>query len=129
MDPGLKYALIVFAVIVGILLLTKIPGLRAKKAETISIAQFQNIAGDVKRLWSLAKQDRNLLLSVMHTTSALSKLSALQQLDSSRQLAKKLDLDFEGLRISIQKLQQDKLHEINTMCPGLALDHELDWSV
>ena len=129
MDADLKYALIVFAAIIFLLLLTKVPGLKNKRPESVSLAQFQIIVSDVKKLWNLAKQDKNLLLSVMHSTSALSKLSAIQQLDTSRQLAKKLDLDFEALRIEIQKLQQNKLHEINSMCPGLALDYELDWTI
>ena len=129
MDADLKYALIVFGVIVFFLLLTKLPSLKNKRPENVSLAQFQGIISDIKKLYNLAKQDRNVLLAVMHTTSALSKLSAIQQLDSSRQLAKKLDLDFENLRIEIQKLQQNKLHEINTMFPRLALDYELDWTI
>lgn len=128
MDDSTKYALIVLAVIILFILLSKVSTWHARKAESVSVAQLQNVMTDVKRLWNLAKQDRNLLLAVLHTTSALSKLAALQQLDSSGKLPKKLDVDFEELRSSIQKLQQEKLHEINTLCPGLALDHELDWS-
>lgn len=129
MEAQLKYALIVFGVLVFLILLSKIPSIKNKRAENIPVAQFQALVSEVKKLWNLGKQDKNLLLSVMHTTSALSKLSTIQQLDASRQLAKKLDLDFEALRLEIQKLQQNKLHEINTMCPGLALDYELDWTV
>ena len=129
MNADLKYALIVFGVIIFLLLLTKLPGLKNKRPENVSLAQFQIIVSDVKKLYNLAKQDSNLLLAVLHTTSALSKLSAIQQLDTSRQLSKKLDVDFENLRMEISKLQQNKLHDINLMCPGLALDYELDWTI
>jgi hypothetical protein len=129
MNDVQKYALYVFGVVVGLILLTKLPSMRARRSEVVNMTQFQLVVADIKRLFSLARQDRNALLSVMHTTAALSKLNCLLQLDSSRSLAKKLDIDFESLRLSIQNLQQDKMHEINKQCPALALDHELDWSV
>lgn len=129
MNENLKYTLITLGVIIGLLFLTKLPGIKSKRSETIEIAKFEALLKDVKRLWNLAKQDQNKMLSVIHATSALSKLNAIVELDASRQLTKKLDVDFEMLRLAIQKLQQEKLNDINRICPGLALDHELDWTV
>jgi hypothetical protein len=128
MQEEIKYVIIVGFFIILFICVSKASSWGGKKSETVNITQLQRVVTDVKRLWNLAKQDRNLLLAVLHTTSALSKLAALQLLDSSGKLTKKLDVDFEELRSSIQSLQQEKLHEINTLCPGLALDHELDWS-
>jgi hypothetical protein len=127
MDEFIKYALIVLGVLAVVILLSKWGSGQSKQCENISVLQLQNIASDIKRLWNLAKQDSNLLVSVMHTVSALSKLTTLQQLDASNKLAKKLNVDFEELRVSLKNIQQEKLHEINVLCPGLALDHELNW--
>ena len=128
MDDFVKYALIVLAVILVVILLSKLSSIQARRPECISVSQLQMVAADVKKLWNLAKQDRNTLLSVLHTTAALSKLATLHQLDTSGKLDKKLDIDFEQLRTAIHALQEENLRDINTRCPELALDHELDWS-
>lgn len=127
MDEFLKWALIVLGVLVVLVLIMKLPNLRARTNEVVSIEALRKIAGDVRKLLQASKQDSNALLGLLHATSGLAILATLNRVDVSRRLGKKLDLNFEALRQDLNNVQREKLREINDYCPDLRLDENVEW--
>jgi hypothetical protein len=133
MKDFLKYGLIVLGVIVILLFLSKLPTYVANKGERINITQLQTLGDEAQRLLSLARQDQNPLLCVMHITTAMCKLHTLRLLGPPHRVSKKLDIDLVGLRAELVNLQKQKINEINATCPSLSLADsgsiDVDWLV
>lgn len=128
MQDTLKYALIVFVALVGLLILSKLPSLSASRGEKITVDQIRLIGDDVKRLSYMSKQDQNPLLALMHATIALSKLQTLKILGPAHRISKKLDMDVDALKEEILVTHRAKIQEINTKCPSLKLlEDGVDW--
>jgi hypothetical protein len=128
MDEYFKWTLIVFGILVFILLLTKLPSIHAGKAEHVPVKILQEIVNEARKLAYTTRQDGNVLVALMHSTTGLSLVNALQTVDVSHKLAKKLDVDLEALRSQLAKLQSDKLREIADLYPDLRIEDPLQWA-
>ena len=133
MDDSIKYALVVAAVIFILLVVSRLPGCTNRQGERASLQQLQATGASVKRLFDIAKQDSNPLVSMLHINSALSVLHTLRQLYPGQKLSKKLDVDLDGLRLDMKKFEEQKSSELSASCPAFSLDHgssaELEWLV
>ena len=128
MQDHIKYALLVFFSLAGLLLLSRMPTMSATRGEKITADQIRLIGDDVKRLYYMSKQDQNPLLAVLHATIALSKLQTLKIIGPANRISKKLDLDVDALKEEILATHRQKIQEINTKCPSLKLlDDGVDW--
>ena len=128
MDDSIKYSLIVFAVILFLLVLSKLPGLSVSRGEKVTVDQIRAIGDEARRLFYISKQDQNPLLSLLHATIALSKLHTLKMVGPSHRISKKLDIDIDALKEEISSYHRKKIQEINTRCPTLSLmDDGIDW--
>lgn len=128
MNDFIKYALIVLAIIVALLLLSKLPNIKNKQSEHVPVATLHKIADGVRGNLTSATQDTHALLGLIHSTSALARLAVLQELDQSRHLPKKLDLDFEAVRTKLRDVQAEWNNTISNICPDLRLPHDVEWS-
>lgn len=133
MKDFLKYGLIVLGVIVILLFLSKLPTYVADKGERVNLSQLQSIGDEAQRLLSLAKQDQNPLLGLLHITTAMSKLHTLRSMGPAHRVSKKLDIDLVGLHTELVHFQKQKINEINATCPSLSLSDsgsiDVDWLV
>jgi len=133
MENYLKYGLIVLAVIVILLILSKLPGYSVSRGEMVNLTQLQALGDEAKRMFALARQDQNPLLALLHSTRAMSKVHTLRLLGPPHRTAKKLDLDLNALKSEISLFQKQKINEINVMCPSLSLTDsdsvDADWFV
>jgi hypothetical protein len=133
MGDNWKYSLIVASVIFILIVLSKLPSSSNSQGEHVSLQHLQNTGASAKRLFDVAKQDRNPLVALLHTNSALSILHTLCQLYPSHQLTKKLDVNLEGLRLEMKKFKEQKTSEVTASCPAFSSDHgssvDLDWFV
>jgi hypothetical protein len=121
MDGKVMWALIIAGILVLLILVTKIPSMGSGKGENVALASLAGIGAQAKALGAQAKQDNNLLLALVHNTSALARINVLQELDKSHKLAKKLDLDIESLRLKLQKSRDDVIGQITGQYPNLRL--------
>jgi len=128
MQDCIKYGLIVFGAILSLLVLSKLPGLSVSRGEKVTVEQIRTIGDEARRLFYIAKQDQNLLLSLLHATIALSKLQTLKIVGPSHRISKKLDMDIDLLKEELSSFHRRKIQEINTKCPSMSLmDDGIDW--
>ena len=127
MEDCVKYGLIVFVIILSLLVLSKLPGLSVTRGEKVTIEQIRALGEEAKRLYYMAKQDQNPILSLMHATIALSKLHTLKIVGPIDRISKKVDINIDALKEEIVTFHRVKIQEINKKCPSLSLvGYEID---
>lgn len=119
MQPRLKYSFIIIGVIVGIICLSKLPSFGINSGGYSSITQWQAIMDEIQKLLFLAQQDQNPLVSLLHSTAAMSKLHTLRSMGPSNRISKILDVSLVDMHAELAGLQRERSRVINETCPGL----------
>ena len=83
------------------------------------MSQWSQLLDETQKLLFLAKQDQNPLVSLLHSTAAMSKLHTLRSMGPLNRISKRLDIDLGELSAELIETQRVKSRLINETCPGL----------
>ena len=131
MDASSKYALLVAAVFAGLIVLSRFKGRAAFASSSTTLdratlAKYRAILDQVKH-WSLAsKQDSEILLALVHITTALAKAHALSGLITNTSAEKNLDVNLDKLIATLTAYQQKVLDGFRDAAPDIALAQPVD---
>jgi hypothetical protein len=133
MDTEVKYALVVAGIIVVLVILSKFTFRRTcsdfPEERHQNKKQYQKLVDEAKHWHETAKQDSNILMALVHATTALSKLNTLSGLSTVVKASKEID----GLKRKIQAYHNKVIAGFEDAAPEIALpvgtQCDLDWYI
>jgi predicted RND superfamily exporter protein len=122
MDGPVKYAMVVAAVISLLLIMSKFSArVFCTGTDKKTLNKCEHLVKEIKHLYSTSKQDSQILLALVHITSAVTKCQLLTLFVTNVEAKQYLNVDLESLCSSVQKYQQTVLKGFEDMAPAIAL--------
>ena len=120
--PASKLGLMVTSIVICIILLSLWTDTNRTRYNRRVISGLREMMRDASRFSAMAKQDNNPLLSLLHTTQAMSYVRAGKNLVGSADLTKLSGMDIEEMGITLDGQEQHALSEVVHAAPSLMPD-------
>jgi hypothetical protein len=115
----LKYAIGVVVVILVLSFIAKFSENEAKKYSPRFIKHIKNLVKYAAQWSTVAKQDENPLIALMHVNTALSYAYIARRLVPSKEVAKIANVNLDELIYVLEEEQMEAMQKINQYCPEL----------
>ena len=119
MKPQTKYGLMVAAGIVFIICISRFKPSRPSQKHQLLLHQVQ-------QLYQASRQDSQILLALVHITSAVAKLEVLATLATPSDIRRSSGVDVDKLATTLLDYQSKVLAGFHQQAPGVALPPGLD---
>lgn len=120
--PASKMGLLVSSIVVGIILLSMWTDTNKTRYNRKVIGGLREMMRDASRFSAMAKQDNNPLLSLLHTTQAMSYVRAAKNLVGGTDLTRLSGMDIEEMGMTLDGQEQHALSEVVHAAPSLMPD-------
>jgi len=131
MDSGVKYALVIAGIILALIVLSKFtfkPRSAGPNAD-----QCRKLVDESKHWHATAQQDSNIVMALVHITTALAKMNTLFGIVSPADAMRLTHVDVEMLKKKIQAYHNKVIAGFEEAAPHLALPAgtqcDLDWYI
>jgi hypothetical protein len=121
-SPALLAAVTVVAVVLLLALLSRSTGGGSGTYNSQFKGTLKNLISQSNRWSTIAQQDQNLVVALMHVNYALGFLKASRRLASDEDIQKITGTNVVELHFIMENQQADLIQQISTACPALGLD-------
>ena len=118
-SPYIRIGLIILAVVVGLALLSKWTDNTKNTYPSKFLHQFRNLIEQATRYHTMAKQDRNPIVSLMHADYALAYAYVTRSLLSESEIQNIAKVNISHLISYLEQDQQHALKDLVEKCPAL----------
>jgi hypothetical protein len=121
-DPSsltLKCAVGVIVIMLAISVISKICETENKRYSPKFVRHIRNLVRYAAQWSTVAKQDENALLALMHVNTALSYAYIARKLVPSKEIARIANINLDELIYVLEEEQMEAMQNINQQCPEL----------
>ena len=121
-SPQLLTAVAVVVVVLVLALLSRSTATQGGSYSPHFTKTLKNLLAQSTRWSTIAQQDQNLVVALMHVNYALGFLKASRRLASDADIQKITGTNVVELHFLMENQQADLIQQISTACPALGLD-------